>query len=221
MPRLARRHLVHEGSYNHCTWRAHNHSYVLGSDDEKRKFLELVLEAKVRFDIRVLSYCLMGTHPHLVLQSPRGQQAFSGFWKIVNHRFARWYNRRTGRTGQVVMDRLASPQIQDGPHQLVVIRYGDMNPVRAGVVRSPKDWPWSSYRHYAFGEANPLVDDSPEYLALGRTGPERRRAYRMLFAAAAAADLRVRRRDLVRGPFVGDEWWVEGRANATGPPAPD
>ena len=220
MPRLPRRHLVHEGSYNHCTWRAHNHSFVLGSDEEKRRFLDLVQQTKARFGIRVLSYCLMSTHPHVVVQSQRGQQAFSDFWKVVNHRFARWYNRRTGRTGQVVMDRLASPQIQTGRYQLVAICYGDSNPVRAGMVRSPKDWPWSSYRHYAFGEPNPLVDDSPEYLALGRTGPERRRAYRMLFAASAADDLRVRRRDLVRGPFVGEEWWVQQRVAAAAPPAP-
>jgi len=220
MPRLARRLLVHEGSFNHCTWRGHNHSFVLGSDEEKRKFLELVADAKARLNIRVLSYCLMGTHPHLVLQSPGGQPSFSAFWKVVNHRFARWYNRREGRRGQVVMDRLASPQIQDGRHQLVAMRYGDENPVRAGVVRSPKDWAWSSYRHYAFGEPNPLVDDSPEYIALGCTAPERRRAYQMLFARAGSDDLRVRRPDLVRGPFVGDDWWVKARVAATAPPAP-
>lgn len=220
MPRLARRLLVHEGSFNHCTWRAHNHAFVLGTDEAKRKFLDLVREAKVRFGIQVLSYCLMGTHPHLVLQSPRGQQAFSEFWKIVNHRFARWYNRSTGRSGQVVMDRLASPRIQNGPHMLVTMRYGDANPVRAGVVRSPKDWAWSSYRHYAFGEPNPLVDDCPEYLALGRTGPERRRAYQSLFSGAGFDEVRVRRHDLVNGPFVGEEWWVEAQVADAVPPAP-
>lgn len=220
MPRLARRQLVHEGSYNHCTWRSHNHAFVLGSDEEKRRFLDLVQETKGRFGIRVLSYCLMGTHPHLVLQSLRGQQAFSEFWKVVNHRFARWYNRRAARRGQVVMDRLASPQIQDGRHLLVTMRYGDTNPVRAGVVRSPKEWPWSSYRHYAFGDPNPLIDDSPEYLALGRTGPERRLAYQSLFSGPDADDLRVRRPDFVRGPFVGDGWWVQERVAATVPPAP-
>lgn len=220
MPRLSRRQLVHEGSHNHCTWRAHNHSLVLGSDEEKRKFLELVQETKGRFGIRIHSYCLMNTHPHLVIQSPGGQPPFSAFWKVVNHRFARWYNRRQGRRGQVVMDRLASPLIQDGRHELVTMRYGDANPVRAGVVRSPKDWAWSSYRHYAFGEPNPLVDDSPEYLALGHTGPERRRAYRMLFGAPDGDDPRVRRPDFVRGPFIGDDWWVQERVAATVPPAP-
>jgi hypothetical protein len=51
------------------------------------------------------------------------------------------------------------------------MRYGDLNPVRAGVVKSPKDWKWASYRHHAFGEPDPLIDDAPEYLALGETGP--------------------------------------------------
>ncbi len=48
-----------------------------------------------------------------------------------------------------------------------IMRYGDLNPVRAGLVKSPKDWQFSSYRHYAFGEKNPLIDDASDYVALG------------------------------------------------------
>jgi hypothetical protein len=69
-----------------------------------------------------------------------------------------------------------------------VMRYGDLNPVRAGLVVSPKDWRWSSYRHYAFGDPDDLITDAPEYLALGRTPAERREAYRQLFEPARRGD---------------------------------
>ena len=117
----------------------------------------------------------MSTHPHLVCRSTQGQPAFSAFWKVVNQCFARWSNRRTGGRGQVVMERLGSPRIQaGGRHELEVMLYGDLNPVRAGMVKRPRDWAWSSHGHYAFGAYDPLVSDSPAYLALGRSPGERR-----------------------------------------------
>jgi putative transposase len=224
MPRLPRSRLVAENSTNHCYWRAHNHSLVLATDEARARFLALLAKYKAVHGIEILAYCLMGTHPHVVCRSPRGQEAFSAFWKVVNQCFARWSNRQTGRCGQVVMERLGSPRVQPGgPHELAVLCYGDMNPVRAGIARRPRDWPWSSHRHYALGEPNPLITDSPAYLALGRTWLGRRLAYLRLFAPRRVAPYRARRPDL-RGPaFIGDLSWCRsqgGGAVARGPAPP-
>ena len=216
MPRVPRVLLVAENSTNHCTWRSHGHALVLHSDSARRKFLELLDKYAPKFGIQIHSYCLMGTHPHVQVRATLGQEAFSSFWKLVNWGFARWYNRRTGGRGQVVMERLRSPLIQDGRHQLEVMRYGDLNPVRAGLVRSASAWRWSSHRHYAYGERNDLITDAPEYLALGSNGPQRRRAYLHLFARKLIDRLLCRRSDLVEAPFIGDEPWVAGRLVACG-----
>jgi putative transposase len=215
--RISRELLVELESTNHCTWRAHDHERVFEAEGAREKFLELLAKHKERHGIRIHSYCLMGTHPHVVCTAGKGREEFSRFWKVVNHAFAWWFNRRHKRRGQVVMERLRSPRIQaSGNHQLTVMRYGDLNPVRAGIVRSPKDWRWSTYRHYAFGEPNPLVDPAPEYLALGRTAITRRKAYQGLFATPLTAALRERRPDLVALPFVGDASWVLTRMDAAG-----
>lgn len=211
LARLARILLVEENSTNHCTWRSHGHALVLDSDAAKQVFLALLRDHKAKHGIEIHSYCLMGNHPHVMCKATTGQKAFSDFWKAVNWRFACWYNRRTNGRGQVVMERLRSPRIQDGRHQLEVMRYGDLNPVRANVVRSAKDWKWSSFRHYAYGERNDLITDAPEYLALGRTGRARRRAYLHLFARRLVATLLSRRYDLVNGPFIGDVVWIARR----------
>jgi putative transposase len=223
MARIPRRYLVDLGSTNHCTWRSHNTTHVFELDAAKQLFLDLVRKYAERHGIRVRSYCLMGTHPHMVVVAQKGQAEFSRFWQVVNHLFARWYNRQQkSRRGQVVTQRMKSPLIQpgaDGRHVLTVMRYGDLNPVRAGMVRSPKDYAWSSYRHYALGEANPLIDDEPEYLALGRTPAQRRLAYVQLFATQLASALRTRRPDIVDAPFFGDPGWIERRApRSIGPP---
>jgi putative transposase len=222
MPRISRALLVEEGSTNHCTWRSHGESFVLDSDEAKEEFLRLLGKYLDRYGIEIHSYCIMNTHPHVHCRSTLGQEAFSAFWKVVNQCFAVWSNRRTGGRGQVVRDRVRSPQVQDGDHQLQVMKYGDMNPVRAGLVDSPKDWRWSSYRFYAFGEPNPLVTPAPEYLALGRSAPARRSAYVHMFARRLIADHLQRRHDLVQGPFVGDDEWVAARLAALAiRPAPD
>jgi len=223
VPRIPRRLLVDLGSTNHCTWRSHNFTRVLESDGAKRCFLALLQKYAPRHGIRFRSYCLMGTHPHVVVVATRGQEEFSRFWKVVNQLFARWYNgQQRSRRGQVVTQRMKSPLIQpgwNGRHVLTVMRYGDLNPVRAGMVRSPKDYAWSSYRHYAFGEPNALIDDEPEYLALGNTPAQRCAAYRHLFAVPLTAALRVRRPDIVEAAFYGDFRWAQLRAPRTaGPP---
>ena len=217
---MNRRLLVDEGSTNHCTWRSHGQAPVLDSDEARLYFRGLLREYKDKFAIEIHSYCLMGTHPHVVVTARLGQQAFSEFWKRVNWRFARWYNSRTQGRGQVVMDRMRSPRIQDGRHQLTVMRYGDMNPVRAGLARNAGDWRWSSFRHYAYGEPDDLITDAPEYLALGSTALARRNAYLHLFARPLVEEVLERRRDLVDAPFFGEPSWVEARLAACGPSPP-
>jgi putative transposase len=214
--RIPRHRLVHENSTNHCTWRGHDLSRVLESPEAKQFFLTLLAKYKAEHGIEIHSYCLMGSHPHVQCKATKGLEHFSAFWHVVNYRFARWYNRRHSRRGQVVMERMVSPLIQGGRHQLVVMRYGDLNPVRAGLVSSPKDHPWSSYRHYAFGERDPLITDAPEYLALAATPAGRQTAYVHLFAAAQEDALSTRRPDLVVAPFIGDAEWTAAMLSARG-----
>ncbi len=177
-----------------------------------------------RHGIRVRSYCLMGTHPHMVVVATKGQAEFSRFWQVVNHLFARWYNRQQkSRRGQVVTQRMKSPMIQagaSGRHVLTVMRYADLNPVRAGLVRSPKDYRWSSYRHYAYGAPDPLIEDEPEYLALGRTPRASVGLPATILPFRSRAPLRCGRGapDIVEAPYYGDPGWIEQHApKAVGP----
>jgi putative transposase len=212
--------LVDTPSTNHCTWRSHNRMQLF---DQKTAddFLELLAIHKEKFGILIHSFCLMGTHPHVVVTSLNGQKAFSAFWQVVNHQLAWRYNRRHDRRGQVVMDRMRSPAIQGGGgHMLTVMRYGDMNPVRAKLCTSPGKWPHSSHRHYAYGERHPLIDDAPEYLALGQSPAHRRNAYRSLFADPLVSDVMTKREDLVTAPFIGNPDWTEQKLIAAGAKIP-
>ena len=64
---------------------------------------------------------------------------------------------------------------------LTLYRYIELNPVRAGIVRTAKEYRWSSYRCNALGQANPVITPHALYLALHRNDAKRREAYRALF----------------------------------------
>jgi putative transposase len=215
MARAPRRFTVETGSSNHCTWRSHNREIVFREDAEAEKFLALLRENKVEHGVLIYSYCLMGTHPHVVTEAKGGAEAFSKFWQKVNGQYASWYNQRHGRRGQLVTDRYKSPRIQDERHLLRVMKYADRNPVKAGLAPGPSHWRWSSYRHYAFGEPNDLIDDAPAYLRLGATAVQRRIAYRNLCDEPLAQDQDTTEK-LVTSLFIGDAEWIEERLVATG-----
>ncbi|MDH3318967.1 MAG: hypothetical protein OEO84_04670 [Betaproteobacteria bacterium] len=119
----------------------------------------------------VHAYVLMGTHTHLLL-TPLRADAASPLIRAV---------------GAQAFD--ASP-VYARRYVLACMRYIEMNPVRAGLVRHPAHYRWSSYRANALGEADALVTPHALYCALGRSADERRAAYRGTFRDAATTRAR-------------------------------
>ncbi|MDH4174126.1 MAG: hypothetical protein OEW90_12505 [Betaproteobacteria bacterium] len=116
----------------------------------------------------VHAYALMGTHVHVLLTPERADGAMPLIRAVS------------------VGDFDATP-VYTRRYVLACMRYIEMNPVRAGLVRHPAHYRWSSYRGNALGEADALLTPHALYCALGRSDEERRAAYRMGFRAAATS----------------------------------
>jgi putative transposase len=100
--------------------------------------------------------------------------------------------------------------IQDDGHLLVVLRYIEANPVRAGMVADPGDYRWSSYGKHGLGLADALLDGFPGWEHLGPTEAERRRRWRIKVRGAQRRDELTAVRDSLRsGRPQGDPAWVE------------
>jgi putative transposase len=106
-------------------------------------FEALVGDTIRRLEWICLSICLMHTHYHLLLVTPRADLA-AGMQRI-NGLYGQTYNRRHGSRGHVFMARYHSEFVQTEGHLFEVCRYIALNPVKAGICQSPADWPWSSY----------------------------------------------------------------------------
>jgi putative transposase len=152
----------------------------------------------------------MSSHPHFTGQC-RTQGELSKFMQVVNTRFALAVNKFYGRWGQAIRDRFVSPQIKDDENLRRVMAYIDLNPVRSKIVKQPPHYHYCSYRHYAFGEPDPLLDPCPAYEELGDTPKQRQAQYRKMVEAVLEEVRPPHTDNHRRACFIGDPEWVKTR----------
>ena len=117
-------------------------------------FERVLAEAHERVAMRTLAYCVMPTHWHLVLW-PREDGELSRFmaWVTLTHT-QRWHaHRHTTGSGHLVQGRFKSFPVQTDEHLLMVCRYVERNPLRAGLVRRAEEWRWASLWRRTYGDA--------------------------------------------------------------------
>ena len=105
------------------------------------------------------------------------------------------------------MDRFKSPNIQSDEHMLNVMTYLDLNPCRAGKVKHPSKYKWTSYHYYAYGKKDPLITPAPTYLGLADTAKERQKIYREM--VEGLIDDGMKKEDYSVTYFIGDPDWVK------------
>ncbi len=144
------------GALYHVTSRGDGREDIFLDDSDRKLFLEVLAEVSERFNWTVHSYCLMGNHYHLLLETPDGN--LSKGMRQLNGVYTQRFNRKHKRVGHVFQGRYKAIIVQKQTYLLELARYIVLNPVRARMVRSAKDWPWSSYR------ASAGLADCPSWL---------------------------------------------------------
>jgi len=127
---------------HHVTQRGNGRRLVFLDDQDRRIFLRRLKEACERYDLQILSYCLMDNHFHLI-PVPNEASALSSAMHALLGPYAMYFNHKHGITGHLWQGRFYSC-VLDEPHLWEAIRYVELNPVRAGLVRKAEDYPWSS-----------------------------------------------------------------------------
>jgi putative transposase len=133
---------VADGTY-HVVARGNNKQQIFLDERDHHMFLDVVAQTLSRFRWRCLAYCLMPNHYHLVVITPNAD--LSHGMRQINGAYAQAFNRRHDRCGHLFQGRYGGRLIQSDQHLLESIRYVALNPVRAGLVRRPEDWPWSAH----------------------------------------------------------------------------
>lgn len=178
MPRRAR--LMLPGVPAHVIQRGNNRHACFFAEDDYRIYLNWLAEYAETESCQVHAYALMTNHIHLLL-TPETGDGVGRLMKRLGQRYVQYINRRYQRSGTLWEGRYRSCLTQEEAYFLGCQRYIELNPVRAGMVQHPGDYPWSSYRINAQGEPSRLVTPHALYKQQGRTARERQRAYRELF----------------------------------------
>ena len=155
MPRYARIHVT--GGMFHVICRFHDKRYYLDVEGAREKYLKLLGQAVLVHDARVIGYCLMSSHIHLVIQL--GNDSLGSLMKRVNSPFGNWINAMRKGIGSVMADRPKSILVHTETYGMDLIRYIHNNPVRAGVVSRASESGWSSHRAYLG------LEETPSWLA--------------------------------------------------------
>ncbi|MCB1674661.1 MAG: transposase [Halioglobus sp.] len=141
------------GALYHVTSRGDRREAIFEGDADRIRFLS-ILAAVCETDNWVChAYCLMDNHYHLLIETPDGN--LSKGMRQLNGVYTQAYNHSHDRVGHVFQGRYKAILIEKESYLLELARYIVLNPVRAGMVRTARDWPWSSYRATAGQEAIP------------------------------------------------------------------
>jgi len=184
MARLPR--YVIPGQPQHIIQRGNNRQPIFAAEADYQFFRDALVEAAAEHGLAIHAYVWMTTHVHL-LASPEFERSISKVFQSVGRRYVQYFNYAYQRSGTLWEGRYRATVVDSERYLLTVMRYIELNPVRAGMVAHPRDYPWSSYGFNALGAKGPNADwirPHEEYRRLGRTAAERQAAYRQLFRAA-------------------------------------
>ena len=162
------------------------------------------------------AYVLMDNHFHLLV-TPETQDGLPQMMQAVGRAYVRYFNLRHQRSGTLWEGRYRSNLIESERYLLACMVYIDLNPVRAGRVEAPADWPWSSHRHYIGQESDRLVTPPAAYWQLGNTPFAREQAYAQRVADGLPASVSRALTDAgLHGWALGDEAFLADLQKQTG-----
>ena len=199
------------GFVYHVLNRANSRRRIFESDRDYLAFERVLAEMQERVSMRILAWCVMPNHWHLLLW-PRRDGDLSTYMRLVTltHTQRRHAHRGSAGTGHLYQGRFKSFVVQDDAHFLTVSRYVEANALRGNLVERAQDWRWGSLWSQVRGKTEPAPCVDPWPVAR----PSDWLAY--VNQAAQTTEVNTLRRCTQRGSPYGDEAWVGNVADQLG-----
>ena len=166
---------------------------IFREEPDYLRWMEFFTEMQQKHGVTVFLYALIPNHFHISLSQSQPYEV-SGYIKDVCWRYARYHNRKYRRHGPLFSGRFRVTLVPEDTGLLRLSHYIHMNPVKAGLVHEPEQWPHSSIARYVDGDASPGMDVSRILNLVGGTDN-----YRRFLTAYNPADALSINEDLVHG----------------------
>jgi len=152
MPRSAR--ITIEKACYHIITRGNQKQTVFKNSVDYQKYLLLLTRYKKKYGFRLYCFCLMPNHVHLIIEVDKEKQ-LNKIMRGLNLSYALYFNFKYEKVGHLWQDRFKSKVIEKDAYLLECIRYIEDNPLRASLVSSINEYPWSSHNF----KENTLIDN--------------------------------------------------------------
>lgn len=156
MPRTAR--IAPQEYVYHVLTRGNNKQNIFKEEDDYLKFIDILKKYKEKYQFKLYHYVLMTNHIHLVVETIEKGGELSEIMKGINLSYAQHFKNKYKYTGHFWQDRFKSILISKDEYLLACGSYVELNPVRARMVKDPREYRWSSYRANAYGKRDDLLD---------------------------------------------------------------
>lgn len=200
------------GGVYHVMVRGNERAAVFRDDEDREMYLQRLAHYRERFGFRLLAFCLMDNHVHLAIRT--GQFPLSRVMAGLQSSYTQWFNRRHKRAGHLFQGRYKALLVQEDRYLLGLVCYIHENPVRARLVEKPRDYEWSSDRHYRRGSGPEWLNVEDVLAMLGGGRRAAVRAYVELMARGQEPDYEDVRS--VGQVVKGDEEFALGRFEDAG-----
>lgn len=137
--------LEYPGALYHVTSRGDRKATIFRDDTDRAVWLQTLGETCSQYQFVIHAFCQMGNHYHLLVETLDGKLARG--MRQLNGIYSQYFNRRHQLVGHVFQGRYKAILVEKHSYLREVARYVVLNPVRAKLVSSPEDWPWSSYNY--------------------------------------------------------------------------
>lgn len=193
----------------HVVQRGHSREPVFFEAQDYATYVHWLREAAVKYAVAIHAFVLMTNHVHLLV-TPSEAASVSRFMQFIGRRYVPYINHKYGKSGSVWEGRYKASLVQEDRYFLTVMRYIELNPVRAGMVDVPGQYRWSSFCHNAGVKRVRFICTHRLYQALGDTDEARQHAYCALFKGQISdEDMRRIGEAWQTGTPLGNDWFRE------------
>jgi putative transposase len=207
----ANRHFI-SGYAWHLTHRCHKREFLLKFTKDKQRWMHWLFEAKKRFGLCILNFTVTSNHVHLLVYDiGNGQEMIPKSIQLIAGKTGQEFNARKRRKGAYWQDRYHATAVATDSHLIRCMVYIDLNMVRAGVVKHPKDWPFGGYRYILAPPKRYRLTDNKKLMELINIGEidRFRETYRNWVDSAIMQGDIKRQPQWTESIAVGDKVYVE------------
>jgi len=177
------RRLVYDDSVYHIVQRGNNGLKIFKGDEDFEMFLSIIGRYLYKFQLEIYHYCLMPTHLHLLLKV-FDKEKLAKFMQGLLQSYRFYYKKKHAYTGYLYQNRYRNKWVSKDEYLLECGRYIERNPVRAGIVKNPDEYQWSSCMCYISGKKDDIITQDPLYVTFGDNLEKRQQGYKEYISVA-------------------------------------